>query len=260
MQDTESFWYLGGNDFPDETAVTDTIYFNTSAQIHRKEGLPMSKGRQSHCALNVKMDFAPFNKSQNQVWVIGGVNALQTVETYCQKQTGVNEAICSHDQDGLHWSSVTNLNKDRDGHTCTAFRHKQHGLAILVAYGHSSLEAEIFLIEECSNCIDPDCVFKCSWQLELDGIGLEGQSPKRYDSKMVTLNGVPTIFGGASTETNEELNQVIMFRDVSPSDDSKINYWELVSHTVSSRQRHTVVSVPLSFICAEDAVTTSTTR
>ena len=71
MQDDRSFWYLGGHD---ETLgeVTDTIYFDTSAQIHHSEGQSMTRGRHSHCALNVKMDFPPFNQSQNQVWIIGG--------------------------------------------------------------------------------------------------------------------------------------------------------------------------------------------
>ena len=265
MQDDRSFWYLGGHD---ETLgeVTDTIYFDTSAQIHPSEGQSMTRGRHSHCALNVKMDFPPFNQSQNQVWIIGGKNALKTVETYCQKQEGVNEEICSHNEDGLSWSTVSSLHVDRDGHTCAAFYHKNHGLAILVAYGYTE-KSEMFLIEECSKCIDPGCEFECSWQEELDGISLDAHLPKRHDSKMVTLNGVPTVFGGVSflsqgdTSSGEALNQVVAFQDVNTSsNDSNTNSWELLIPTVSYRQRHSVVSVPLDFICAEDVVSTSTER
>ena len=85
MQDHLSFWYLGGHDEA-EGEVTDTLYIDTTDLIHSKDGEPMTKGRHSHCALNVKMDFAPFNKSQNQVWIVGGKGAMKTVETYSQTQ------------------------------------------------------------------------------------------------------------------------------------------------------------------------------
>ena len=260
MQDHLSFWYLGGHDEA-EGEVTDTLYIDTTDLIHSKDGEPMTKGRHSHCALNVKMDFAPFNKSQNQVWIVGGKGAMKTVETYCQKQEGVNEEICSHNEDGLSWSTVSSLNVDRDGHTCTAFYHKNHGLAILVAYGYTE-KSEIFLIEECSKCIDPGCEFECSWQEELDGISLDAHLPKRHDSQMVTLNGVPTVFGGVSSlSQGESLSQVVAFQDVDPSSNDIItNSWELLIPTVSYRQRHTVVSVPLDFLCAEDKASTSTER
>ena len=155
------------------------------------------------------------------------------------------------------WSNFPDLIDDRDGHTCTSFYHKTFGLAIMVTQGYSTTSSEVFMVQQCQDC-GISCETSCSWQSTLNGSSLVVPGPPKVAAAMTTLNGVPTLFGGsADGQSGEESDHVYQFQ-VEDADGTPVNEWKPVVPMNDPRQRHTVVSVPLDFICAQELTTTMT--
>jgi hypothetical protein len=84
--------------------------------------------------------------------------------------------------------------------------------------------------------------------------------PAIVNGGMVTLNGIPTLFGGGAWRADHPLEptqHVLQFVDVENGDE--VNKWKNIGDLKYKRQRHVVVPVPLEFICAQEEVTTTTT-
>lgn len=256
LKDVNSFWYIGGSDTNDEGAVADTLYLN----VTNEDELLITTGKSmiiesfGHCVLNTNQEYDSSNNLLNQVFVIGG-NGKQgekhhdSVLTYCKKNNSINEVLCGNQVSGFEWNlSFPSLNIGRDGHACTIFHHENYGLAALVAQGYHQ-ESEIFLLEKCATC-SGECE-ECKWKIDLDGKNLK-MDTKKYNTKMITLNGVPFLFGGMDWDENDisESNEVFYFED---------NEWLKYIAMNSSRQRHLVIPVSLEFLCQKEA-TSSTER
>ena len=258
LLDEASFWHFGGRS---PEAVSDTFYL----EALEEEPLPypgpkLINASYGHCAINTRLHLESLNDSiTSQVLLIGGNPHGQSVKTYCKQQNSINNALCKGGgADEFAWRDFKDLKEERIGHICTAFEHETEGLTILVTNGNSSNSTEIFLVEKCSTC-ESNCEKICDWSYELNDKPFTWMGgPPVTDSAMQTLNGIPTIFGGLQFDGIEEASESYRLYHLREVDDEF--EWYPNSYTLKdARQRHSVVAVPLSFLCAEEE-TTSTER
>ena len=258
LTDKRGFWYMGGRN---SEAVKDTFYMedlDITEQIPiPHEGPDLSDKKYGHCAVNTRLDFESSDSHDTrQVMLIGGSPNGQSVMTYC-KQFG---KLCQgNESDEFSWRTFDYLNEERQGHVCTGFEHPEEGFTILVTNGNSSNSTEIFLVEQCSKCQE-NCHDVCSWTYQLKNKSILWMGTKSLvDAAMITFNGVPTILGGMEYDGTNYLSATSHLYQI--KDDGEYFEWYPVANLVmkDARYKHSVVSVPVSFLCAEKE-TTSTER
>lgn len=256
ISNNESFWILGGanaqQEYPDYT-----VYFDAKTpEINKGVDMNNGIGRHGHCAVNVEflVDKQNLTTQWNQVMVIGGKDVGTTAETFCKGATIVNNKVCDVPYEKFAWSPFPSLLEVRDGHSCTSFNHRVFGSVIMVAGGYQRRSSEIFFIKECA--LSAFNTVNCEWQNQINGNPLDIPGLPRVAAAMTTLNNIPTIFGGVLIDDSyaQETEAVWKFVDVYDNG-SIINQWEHSWPMKTKRQRHSVVSVPIDFLCYQETET-----
>ena len=259
LLDEASFWHFGGRS---TEAISDTFYLEALNQDPLPHtGPSLTNANYGHCTINTRLHLKSLNDSiSSQILLIGGNPNGHSVMTYCKQQNSVNNALCPGvGEDEFEWRFFNDLIEKRNGHICTVFEHETEGLTILVTNGNSSNSTEIFLLEKCSTC-EFDCEKVCNWTYKLNDkpITWVGLSTWVVDSAMLTLNGTPRIFAGMQFDGADYLSASQHMFQLKEYDD-EFRWDPMGIGLENARQRHSVVAVPLSFLCAEEE-TTSTER
>ena len=217
-----------------------------------------------HCAINTRLNLtSKDNDLSSQIFVIGGEISETSVKTYCNIMTNHNMCKGEGPTDDFAWRDFEHLLEGRKGHSCTLFDHPTYGEIILVAHGWKTHSTEVLRVRDCFMCIS-ECDQVCSWSNNLNGVPIEWIGyGSLLNSAMTTLNGIPTMFGGQyfdGTNWGNETKFVFELIDTSSEDGGNIEWRHLLYPGMqTSRQQHTAVAVPLSFLC-DDEDKTSTER
>ena len=260
--DKASFWLLGQDNSGESASYYN--YATDENKMYPGDRWPVeiyehdANGRYGHCAVNIFTFQYKDTEINPQTVVIGGYfsqysDRTEHAITYCIGSPAINNSICDVKSEGNHgWSKFPSLNRPRGHHSCTVFDVQQQGQAIIV--NGDVLDSEIFFLEQCGLWDT-----KCSWinetNVDTDGMSLEfgREDGIRYRGAMVTLNNIPTFFGGYFYGSNSKVYQF-------KNDVHSIYYWSLVDAMASARDSHSVVSVPLDFVCYEHETPSSTQR
>ena len=127
----------------------------------------------------------------------------------------------------------------------------RYGIPFLTGNNQVTFGFEIFFVEQCARYGT-----YCEWQDEIDGKPLDLLVSPPDRTQMITLNGIPTIFGG--TIDGDICNSVFEFRNVYDNGSIR-NEWQQLEDMKTLGSMHTVLSVPIDFICYQGP-TTSITR
>ena len=256
ISNNESFWILGGVTAQPEPP-DDTLYFEAkTSKVSEGIDLKNGAGRHRHCAVNVEFPVSKGNLvgQWNQVVVIGGKEVGRRVETFCKGSAVLNHTVCNVQTETSNWSEFPSILEARDGFSCTSFQYRDLGAAIMIGGGlinstdGNKTSSEIFLIEQCAlNGND------CEWRDKINGRPIDIPGLPRVDAAVTTLNNIPTLFGGAFNVSGHitATGTVLQFVDTDENG-TPGNEWKINGTMEVPRQQHSVVSVPIDFLCHQE--------
>lgn len=228
------FLHTGGIYYGQESSPTTAAYKyleGNDTVFAANDTWRLRPPRSGHCFPRVKTNV----DDRYQYLAIGGVlkdNALYEYMDYLY----CNDANCTN----WLWDR-TQLFEGLGGlsqHSCTVFRHEDKE-SVLVAGGRNNnqMTSKSFIISY-SRC-DPDS-YKCDWEI----INQSDLPTPLYNSELITLDGVPHMFGGSTATT--ATSAVFRFNQS----------WEELETMKAPRQNHVALSIPEEWLCFGDFYST----
>ena len=128
---------------------------------------------------------------------------------------------------------------------CTTSMNKDMSLELLMVGLKNKTVGVAINIEKClRKSIENGNFTNCNWYSD-DGLSITIPGNTVHDGKLLTLNGVPTMFGGIGDQ-DEYLSSVWQYvRNNVRSE----HFWFKLPDMASPRSEHSVIAVPECFMC-----------
>ena len=130
---------------------------------------------------------------------------------------------------------------------CTTSQNKDMFQELLLVGVNNKTVGIAINIEQClRKSIENDNFTICNWYFD-DRLSISIPGKTIYDGKLLTLNGVPTMFGGIG-EQGEYLSSVWQYVRNNVNVRAE-HFWSKLPDMASSRSGHSVIAIPECFMC-----------